>query len=203
MLQGLVRLAQSQADNTRNKGPVRHPRHLKQFGVNYRGSPIVLDERLPVTAGEECDPYGMKRGVIPSGGDRAPSASGLVRRGGGDEKAVILFDLFSTDHHTALVFGDDTEVVSPVIARLNALPRGTVASFAILPAGSSATAIEGVDDALVDCDGIAYDTYGMTKEQPFTVIVRPDGVIGAVVSGVGGVSKLKYFEQIFNGVSGA
>ena len=76
-----------------------------------------------------------------------------------------------------------------------------MASFAILPAGSSATAIEGVDDALVDCDGIAYDTYGMTKEQPFTVIVRPDGVIGAVVSGVGGMSK--YFEQIFNGVSGA
>ena len=74
-------------------------------------------------------------------------------------------------------------------------------SFAILPAGSSATAVEGVDDTLVDCDGIAYDTYGMTKEQAFVVIVLPDGVFGAVVSGVGGVSK--YFGKIFNSVSRA
>ena len=68
MLQETVRLAQSQADNTRNAasytGPVQHPRHLKQFGVNDRWSPIILDERQPVAAGEERDPYGTKSGEI-------------------------------------------------------------------------------------------------------------------------------------------
>lgn len=201
MLQETVNIAKQRADNTRDaaqhKGPIQHPRHLKQFGINYRWSSIVLDERRPVAPGEERDPYGVNTGSgeAPRAGDRALSATGLVRRG--DRKTIILFDLFRPDRHTALVFGAaDSAGVASVIESLNALPRGTVASFAVLPPGSTATAVEGADDTLLDRDGIAYDTYGMTKEQTFAVIVRPDGVIGAIVSGGDGAAK--YFGKIFN-----
>ena len=201
MLQETVNITKQRADNARDaakyKGPIQQPRHLKQFGINYRWSSIVLDERRPVASDEERDPYGLNSGgdEVPRAGDRAPSATGLVRRS--DDKAIIVFDLFSPDRHTALVFGDDKTRIASIVKSLSALPRGTVASFAVLPSGSAVSVVDGVDDTLLDRDGVAYSTYGMTQEQPFAVIVRPDGVIGAIVSGGEGVTR--YIQRIFNG----
>ena len=71
MLQETVNIAKQREDSTRDaaqyKGPIQHPRHLKQFGINYRWSSIVLDERRPVAPGEERDPYGGN-----TGGGEAP-----------------------------------------------------------------------------------------------------------------------------------
>ena len=57
MLQGTVNISKRRADNARDaatyKGPIQQPRHLKQFGINYRWSPIVMDERHPEVANEE------------------------------------------------------------------------------------------------------------------------------------------------------
>ena len=73
-----------------------------------------------------------------------------------------------------------------------------VTSFAVRPAGSTGTSIDGVDGSLLDRDGVAYDTYGMTKENACVVIVRPDCLIGAIVAGGEGV--MRYFGRIFGDV---
>ncbi|EED81392.1 predicted protein [Postia placenta Mad-698-R] len=53
--------------------------HVKQFGVNYRWSSIVLDERTPVDEGEDirANAYGSQKGDVLRAGDRAPDALDL------------------------------------------------------------------------------------------------------------------------------
>ncbi len=78
---------------------------LYQFGVNYRGSPIVVDEE---GTPESVDPYRSGEGGTLRGGDRAPDAPGLVSSQG---EKTQLFNIFRTSYHTVLIFpGADLEV---------------------------------------------------------------------------------------------
>ena len=164
---------------------------LKQLGINYRWSSLVRDERTPRAPDEEPEPYGVEGEAGLRAGDRAPSATGLVRPPGSGTTA--LFDVFDPTRHTVLIFGGGVEAI---VKSLGRWPQGTVSSVVVLPSGDKSTAaVDGADVTLRDGEGIAYDAYHMTDGQAFTVIVRPDGVIGAIVAGEEGVTQ--YFNGIF------
>lgn len=111
----------------RKKALTQRGETLKQLGVNYRWSRIVLDETDQSTADaaldnsvepddddgrKKRDPYGIP-GDILRPGDRAPEAPGLRwvstdRSSSLTEKSdsplTSVFDLFGSTYHTALIF---------------------------------------------------------------------------------------------------
>ncbi|KAL1679499.1 FAD binding domain-containing protein [Schizophyllum commune] len=158
---------------------------LQQLGVNYRGSDIVLDERNP---GMDAIPsaYGSGAGGLRAG-DRAPSAP---LRGEGVEK---LFDVLDSTRHTVLVFTADEGKVKSVVDTVKALPSGVAQTAVIVPQGET-LGIPGVK-VVEDVEGHAYCTY-QVEDKATTFVVRPDGVIGAIVLEAEGV--VRYFAKIFN-----
>ncbi|KAK0501675.1 FAD binding domain-containing protein [Armillaria luteobubalina] len=160
---------------------------LYQFGVNYRGSPIVIDEE---GTPESVDPYRSGEGGPLRGGDRAPDAPGLVSVQG---EKTQLFDIFRTSYHTVLIFpGADLEVKA-ILDLVKAYPVGTVKSAVILHQNATPTA-DGfpADFVLTDGDGCARKHY---NDRNGIVVVRPDGIVGALVGGVDGLKQ--YFKGIF------
>ena len=83
---------------------------MKQFGVNYRGSGIVLDERNPLPDAMPSE-HGSGDGVLRAG-DRAPSAPVRCAADAGVQK---LFDVFNCQRHTIPVFTSGEEVVREVV----------------------------------------------------------------------------------------
>ncbi|PBK69092.1 hypothetical protein ARMSODRAFT_1019090 [Armillaria solidipes] len=160
---------------------------LYQFGVNYRGSLIVIDEE---GTPESVDPYRSGEGGALRAGDRAPDAPGLVSSQG---EKTCLFDIFRTSYHTVLIFpGADLEV-DGILDFLKAYPAGAVKSVVILQQ-NAAPAVDGspADFVLTDGEGYARKHY---NDRDGIVVVRPDGMIGALVGGVDGLKQ--YFKGIF------
>ncbi|KAK0211112.1 monooxygenase [Desarmillaria ectypa] len=155
---------------------------LEIYGINYRYSSIVLEER-------DMEPHNVEdvlahaySGYESQGplraGDRAPDAP----FGG-----TTLFSLFRSTVHTVLVFSKwnaDTE------AGLKTLPPAAVHAFAITDANVQ---LEGVS-VLVNNDEHARKAYMEEENSPTTVIVRPVSFIGAIITDVEGVGR--YFSKI-------
>ncbi len=160
---------------------------LYQFGVNYRGSPIVVDEE---GTPESVDPYRSGEGGTLRGGDRAPDAPGLVSSQG---EKTQLFNIFRTSYHTVLIFPGADLDVKAILDLLKAYPAGAVKSVVILHQ-NAAPAVDGstADFVLTDGDGYARKHY---NDRDGIVVVRPDGMIGALVGGVDGLKR--YFKGIF------
>ncbi|KZT72290.1 monooxygenase [Daedalea quercina L-15889] len=178
--------------------------HLKQFGINYRWSPIVFDDRFKAVDSQHAEasalnPYGTEGDVVRAG-DRAPNATGLVRIGGRDEgsQPTSLFSILSPTHHTVLIFGPQAADLGSIMKSVKACPPGAVYSAIVYPGSTSTTspAVDGSDALLRDRDGVAYTEYGMLEGESFAVVVRPDGFVGAIVRGGEGVTK--YFSAIFS-----
>ncbi|KAK0188554.1 FAD binding domain-containing protein [Armillaria mellea] len=150
---------------------------LRQFGVNYRNSSIVVDE-TPVEGDETVDPYRSGNDGTIRGGDRAPDAPGLVFVN--RTHKTSLFEIFGSSYHTVLIFsGDHTAVLDT----LKYYPAGIIN-------------IISADYVLVDGDGYAYKHYNMAGKLTKIVVVRPDGMIGGLVRDVYGL------KQYFNGILG-
>ncbi|KAK7445129.1 hypothetical protein VKT23_014997 [Stygiomarasmius scandens] len=170
---------------------------LKQFGVNYRGSPLTLDEKHGELE-EPVDHYRAGEDGTVRAGDRAPDAPGLVRK---DSVATetTLFDIFNPTRHTVLVFCGATRRKENLIEAIAEFPAGTVQTVFVFPRATPEENIRkpgsGVDYIVVDRDGYAYKHYVVDETDGGIVIVRPDSWIGGLVSGVEGVKK--YFGQIF------
>ncbi|KAL1695565.1 FAD binding domain-containing protein [Schizophyllum commune] len=111
---------------------------MKQFGVNYRGSGIVLDERNPLPDAMPTA-HGSGDGVLRAD-DRAPSAP---VRCAADAWVRKLFDVFSCQRHTILVFTSGEEVVREVLDVIKFLPKGLSKVFVV-----TATEKMHIDDAL-------------------------------------------------------
>ncbi|KAJ8092073.1 hypothetical protein PM082_024313 [Marasmius tenuissimus] len=88
---------------------------MRQLGVNYRGSKLVVDEKYGREEGEgdeKVDPYRGGLDGKAKGGDRAPAAESLVvLKGfeGTDASETCLYDLLSSAKHTAVVFAKENE----------------------------------------------------------------------------------------------
>lgn len=159
---------------------------LRQFGVNYRGSDIVVDDFN--IEGEVSDPYRSGMDGMVRGGDRAPDAPGLKRLPNG-ETTSLFGSVFGVAHHTLLVFGD----AAPSIH----YPANLVKTVLILRQGGGLPLDVSVEDAntLHDTQGHAYKHYDVSARLVQYVVVRPDGFIGALAKNEDSVER--YFNRIF------
>ncbi|KAJ6481836.1 FAD binding domain-containing protein [Mycena sanguinolenta] len=163
---------------------------LHMLGVNYCGSSIVQEDDAVRGAGATA--YSQSSTGRVQAAYRAPDAPGLVRAGS-DDAPTRLFSIFSVDVHTVLLFGGDKITRAEVLGRL---PKEAVRAVVLIPQGQ--TAADSASSALVleDRAGHAYAGYGLRGDVLTVVIVRPDGVVGAVVAGVEGVER--YFQKILS-----
>ncbi|GJE86852.1 ubiquinone biosynthesis hydroxylase [Phanerochaete sordida] len=169
---------------TREQGWFRG-RKLFQLDINYRWSPVVLDERFP--GGESTRvAYGEPDQDVRAG-DRAPDAP--VRLGGATTR---LFDIFGPMNHTVLLFG---AVEAAMLDVLHALPPGFVKVLAIQAPGE-AVAHSGDVILVEDSDGHARKGYGLDGQSgPIAVAVRPDGMLGAFATSAKGLEQ--YLFSVF------
>jgi hypothetical protein len=179
---------------------------LRQFGVNYRGSPLIVDEihddGIEVAS---IDHYRAGEDGFVHAGDRAPEASDLVpvvqpASSGQTTGTTRFFDIFRPQKHTVLIFiGSGRNDIEELIQTLSGYPAGTIQTIFVYPqstSGSPSTSIpSGVDSALVDQSGYAYKHYVIDEEKGGIVVVRPDGWIGGLLNDVAGMKK--YFGKIF------
>ncbi|KAL0953974.1 hypothetical protein HGRIS_005133 [Hohenbuehelia grisea] len=167
--------------------------NLNQLGVNYRSSAVVVDERS--VKAHLSNPYETEPGSVLSAGDRAPDAGGLkdLTKGG---DAVHLFDVYRPTHHTVLVFSQESSEARTFLTAATKAAKGApLLTALIVPPGASDLADINSDRIFVDQKGSAGKSYVIAEHTTVTaVVVRPDGVIGAIALTVGGLEK--YFENI-------
>ncbi|KAF8627812.1 hypothetical protein AX15_004237 [Amanita polypyramis BW_CC] len=191
---------------------------LNQLSISYRWSSIVFDERrrdARENAAEEdeyfhdynfdgsdeeeevLDAHGLQADGILVAGDRAPDAPGLIdmRKTTGRE-TWRLFEIFGPSYHTVLVFTEVTRRWTQVHKLVSAYPKGTVQFVLIARRGQVVPEVEATyaDFVLEDSDGHSHNAY-LLDDNYGIVVVRPDGVIGAIAKGAEGVGW--YFEGIF------
>ncbi|KAG8213559.1 hypothetical protein J3R82DRAFT_10212 [Butyriboletus roseoflavus] len=164
-------------------------KRMNMLGVNCRTSPIVLDE---FTHAEPVNAYGVLDEGVLVAGDRAPDAPGLVVAASSAE--TKLFDVFSPTYHTVLVFAPDAATSVDILEALRRYHGDVIRPVIVLPQGSEVTTVAQAD-IVVDHSGHAYRGYLAVKGEKKVVVVRPDGVVGAIVRGVEGVGA--YFVKIF------
>lgn len=131
-------------------------------------------------------------------GDRAPDAPGLVLVGGSatEKTTTALFDIYDPTRHTVLAFVADAEKAKPILAAVHGYPEGTVATVVIF--SNDVQGVEAVDGAMltvVDREGYAHAGYTPVSKGFPVIVVRPDGVVGAVVAGPEGIKR--YFRALF------
>lgn len=178
------------------------PIHLstiyKQLSVNYRCSSIVVDQqaRQPV----HTEAYLPDDDKELRAGDRAPDAPKLVplRFNELDGSAVTsLFDLIHPVHHTLLLFDPKAEQIKAVNDVVAPMPQDFLRVFVVLSSDEvpQASSINiGGATVLVDTEGHARAAYHPVREGFTTCVIRPDGVIGAILMDREGLQK--YFKTI-------
>lgn len=185
------------SDNLDDKSHWHRKKSLDQLGVNYRWSSIVLEETTKGTD-ESLGVYGNEsEEVVPlAAGDRAPDAPGLLKK---DEvnASQTLFDTFKYTAHTVLIFCPtaDGPKVDGIVRFISGLPQ-RVRSVILYPGSDSQIEGSGADIVLRDQNGHGFKGYGAPMDRVHCVVVRPDGMVGAIVAGVSGLTK--YFDTIFS-----
>ncbi|KAH7878759.1 FAD binding domain-containing protein [Lentinula edodes] len=187
---------------------------LRMFGINYRGSSIVLDEVAPPA--EVLDPYKMSPEEPVRGGDRAPEAPDLkILHENSSDGITSLFEIFDTTKHTALVFFKSPLAIQEFSRALANYPNGTMRIVVIHPQGSTERVLidgkqEGDVVEVLDTKGHAYGSYlrgvdsnavvaseGAVSQDTggIVIVIRPDGHVGAIVKDVAGVDR--YRRKVF------
>ncbi|KDQ49588.1 hypothetical protein JAAARDRAFT_74621 [Jaapia argillacea MUCL 33604] len=191
-------------DGATEENPWIRGRVLTQLGVNYRWSPIVLDERFLSNGKRDAlqGAYGDSNEKAKSSGlrpgDRGPDAPGLLDLRATPHSATTrLFQLFRPYYHTILIFASTPEVVSSTRGVCQRYASDIVRLTLVLPSRMllDRCNLDGDCDFLLkDCFGYAYAAYSV-PEGGRIVIVRPDGIVGAIVNGTEGVER--YLQAIF------
>ena len=168
---------------------------LHLYGVNYRYSDIVLEERNAKPQDEEDMRAHAYRGYegIPSlcAGDRAPEVPHLFS---GDGKETTLFSLLKPTLHTVIIFAfpGKEAAVETIVDACQLYPAELVQSI-VIRSHDDVTFDLGIS-CFVDRHGGARKTYLVRDGEVDTVIIRPDTFIGAIVTDAHGVDK--YFARI-------
>jgi hypothetical protein len=178
---------------------------LAMLGVNYEWSSIIYDERRDGgrAATAEGAYSGGANGV--RAGDRAPHAPNLEVLASAEfpKLPLSLFDTFTPDKHTLLLFAKDDASSGSTTRFLDTVqhqPAGsirTVVVFATSPPELESSTLQHADNIVVDHDGHAFKAYGIDemKTSVCAVVVRPDAMIGAMVTSAEGLER--YFGLIF------
>ncbi|KAI5988542.1 FAD binding domain-containing protein [Pisolithus albus] len=177
---------------------MRRSAKMYMLGVNYRTSPIVIDEFVPTpTSGVAVvhSTYGDSQEGVLRAGDRAPDAPGLmpvVSRSRASAGSTRMFDIFASTHHTVITFAPAlaVPVVRSVLATLDrSVLKELMRRVVVLP-GSTSEPDDRVEvsfdvdqtidaEVLVDHAGHAYRGYIVELQEVKIIIVRPVGVVGA------------------------
>ncbi|KAG2043498.1 FAD binding domain-containing protein, partial [Suillus americanus] len=169
---------------------------LYMLGINCRSSTIVLDEFATSVEGRHINAYGVLDEGHLEAGDRAPDAPNMLQVGRAEPDRTTLFGLYRPWYHTVVVFAPSLIDATPILGALEAYDRSVVRSAVVLPSSASVTPVASPADlVLVDREGYAYSAYLMEADQTKVFVIRPDGVVGAIVHGAKGVKK--YFSKIF------
>ncbi|KAG1729638.1 FAD binding domain-containing protein [Suillus paluster] len=146
-----------------------HTTVLYMLGIHCQFSSIVLDE------------------FATPAGDRAPDAPKLLKVQPRESELMTLFSLYRPWRHTVIVF-------APIA--LESYDKSLVRSAIILPSLAPTTPVASPADlVLLDQANHAYSAYLVEATQTKVFVIRPDGVVGAIVHGAEGVKK--YFSRIF------
>jgi hypothetical protein len=178
--------------------------NLNQLGINYRWSSIVVDQCTDSDTGpdgrKKHSAYDVEMGGIVRAGDRAPDASGLVQVKKSDSdnqkssESMRLFKLLNPIHHTVLIFADSAVDIHATLAALAKYQKDLLRAVVLLRAGTTSMIPDVACDVFEDCDGHAYHAYRREEGVNEIVIIRPDGVIGAIVRDVDWLER--YFKAI-------
>jgi hypothetical protein len=175
------------------------PTDLDMLGINYRGSPSVLDENT-ANDGSVYNAYGSTEGkLLLRAGDRAPDAPGLVEVH--KQATIALFDIFSPTHHTILVFGlDAINRARAVIDVVKKFPEDVFRIVVCLAKHSESDVPKdwlGQAQTVVvtDAESHAYGAYLLADQESGIFVVRPDGVLGAIVDSTEGLQR--YINLVF------
>ncbi|EAU90556.2 monooxygenase [Coprinopsis cinerea okayama7 len=169
---------------------------LHQLGINYRWSSIVLsDSGCKKTP--PIDSYGRVATDVLQPGDRAPDSSGICLV---ETRATIplvisrLSDVYKTTHHTVVIFTGVVDAKT-VLMELSRYSGVLIQIVAVVPSEgyTSGSLPSTVDFVFTDTDGRVSQTY--TEEESGLIIVRPDGMIGAMLRSSSSVHD--YFSGIF------
>ncbi|KAG2362732.1 FAD binding domain-containing protein [Suillus spraguei] len=183
--------ATSSGDPTLGRSPV-----LFMLGINYRFSTIVLDEFVNSVERKPINAYGVLDEECLEAGDRAPDAPNMLQVGSAVPDVTTLFGLYRPWHHTVLVFAPSLAGAIPILGALEAYDKSVVRSAVVVPSSASVTPVASpADHVLVDREGYSYSAYLVEASQTKVFVIRPDGVIGAIVQGAEGMKK--YFSKIF------
>lgn len=186
LLNKTVKLNDSDVESAFHRG-----QKLYMLGVNYRHSPVVVDE---FSEPGPMQAYGSLEPGVLIAGDRAPDASKLVKANTNGEETRF-FDIFCPAYHTVLVFGSDEGYISSVLSALHPYDKTVVHSVVVNPASGTVPPTSGADQVVMDQEGHAHAVFHVSAGESRVVVVRPDGVVGAIVRGVEGVQK--YFGKVF------
>lgn len=196
MLRQVIGLYNKFNDKTNPSAGLMRGKEMLMLFINYRWSSILLDQRDPQFTMEHpreelvAHSYGGWEGIVHAG-DRAPDASGLLDTNGVQK---TLFDLFHPAKHTILVFG--SPFLRENASSSSGWPVETVQTVLITKGDDNgSTSLVDVDHTVVDNDGHAHRTYLDGTTSGKVVIVRPDGIIGAIISDGSGCKH--YFAKIF------
>ncbi|KAG2358919.1 FAD binding domain-containing protein [Suillus spraguei] len=167
---------------------------LSMLGINCRFSSIVLDEfAIP---GKPINAYGVLDEGNLEAGDRAPDAPNMLQVGSGKSDMKTLFGLYRPWYHTVLVFAPSHADATPILSALEAYDTSVVRSAVVLPSSASVMSVASpANFVLVDQESHAYSAYLVEASHTKVFVIRPDGVVGAIVHGTEGVEK--YFSKIF------
>ncbi|KAG2111013.1 FAD binding domain-containing protein [Suillus discolor] len=169
---------------------------LFMLGINCRFSTIVLDEFVTSVEEKPINAYGVLDEGHLEAGDRAPDAPNMLQVGRAAPGTTTLFSLYRPWYHTILVFAPSLADATPILGSLETYDKSVVRSAVVLPSSASVTSVASPADlVLIDREGHAYSAYLMEAGQTRVFVIRPDGVIGAIVHGTEGVKK--YFSKIF------
>ncbi len=166
---------------------------LRQYGINYRWSPLVYDVRGTLGLSEDemkAHAYEGYPGEDVHAGDRAPDAPALI---GADGTETTLFKIFKLYYHTLLVFAPEGLDVEAVIQVTQAYPEGLVRTV-VLGRNGLPTAAAGAN-VYHDKEGHAHKGYHVAGDGLTLVVVRPDGYVGGFVHDVEGLQA--YFSRVF------
>ncbi|KAF7309731.1 FAD-binding-3 domain-containing protein [Mycena indigotica] len=191
-----------------------------QLGVNCRWSSIVFDEQshddiefeedladfdqdfaYDEDEEDEEDFSSANDALIQRplrAGDRAPDAPQLVaiKHPNSSRPSNRFFDIFSPSKHTVLIFSNNPNRCLPAMRLLGSFPHSEIQSAVVVrPRTAVSESVPPLVDWIVeDHAGHAYSTYSF-REGCDIVVVRPDGLLGAVVRSGRGL--LEYFDGIF------
>ena len=202
MLNVTTKILKATIDKPNNEAGWKRTGNLNQLGVNCRWSSIVVDQNTDSDTGpggrEAHSAYDVEAGGVLRAGDRAPDAPGLVKINFDNQKSgesTRLFKLLSPTHHTVLIFAEAADVQATLQATIARFSKEYVRAVVLLRAGTTNMIQDVGCDVFEDRDGHAYDAYKGAEGANGIVIIRPDGVTGAIVKDVGWVER--YFEAIF------